>query len=141
MRRFGKMGLRFLKGQAGISLIETLVAVAILGAIGVTFMAAMSTAYKGVGILDEQQQAEALARSQLEDIKNSPYQDSGVYPVTVDLPSQYSMNITVTPPTCIGTADDCTPMEPSVTTIQEITVSVYHGDKPVLSVACYKVKQ
>jgi len=145
MTRLAKLWLRLPQGQAGISLVETIVAVAILGAIGVTFIAAMSTAYKGVGILDEQQQAEALARSQLEDIKDSPYQDSGVYPVTVDLPTQYSMTITVTPPTQIGTLDDNTPLEEllgvPVTTIQEITVSVYHGDKPVLSVACYKVKQ
>ncbi len=141
----GETRLRLLKGQRGISLIETLVAVSILAAVGVTFMSAMYTVYKNVGIMDEQQQAETLARSQLEDIKNSPYQDSGVYPVTVDLPPTYSMSITVTPPTCIGTADNCTPLEVlmggPVTTIQEITVSVRHGDKPVLSVACYKVKQ
>ena len=137
--------LKLLRGQAGLTLIETLVAVSILAAIGVVFMSAMFTGYRSVGILDEQQQAETLIRSQLEDIKNSPYDDSGDYAVTVTLPTQYSMSITVTPPTCIGTADNCTPLEelvePPVTTIQEITVSVSHGSKPVLSVACYKVKQ
>lgn len=144
MRRLAKLWLRLPQGQAGISLIESLVAVAILGAIGVVFMTSLGTAYKSVGILDEQQQAETLIRSQLEDIKNSPYQDSGVYPVTVDLPPQYSMTITVTPPTKIGTLDNNTPLEEllgySVTTIQEITVSVSHGGKPVLAVACYKLK-
>jgi len=145
MGRLAKLWLRLPRGQAGISLIETLVAVAILGAIGVTYMTAMSTAYRSVGIVDEQQQAETLARSQLEDIKNAPYQESGEYPITVNLPPQYSMSITVTPPMHIGTLENNTPLEVlmggPVTTIQEITVSIRHGDKPVLSVACYKVKQ
>ncbi len=144
MRWLGKERFRLFQEQRGISLAEALVAVGILGAIGVTFMTAMSTAYKNVGIMDEQQQAEVLARSQLEDIKNAPYQDSGEYPITVDIPSRYSMSITVTPPMRIGTLDNNTPLEelvpPPVTTIQEITVSVSHEGKPVLSVACYKVK-
>ncbi len=134
-----------LRGQRGFTLLEALVAVSILAAIGVVIMTSLSTAYKSVGIMDEQQQAELLIRSQLEDIKNSPYQDSGVYLVTVTLPPEYSMAITVTPPTQIGTLDNNTPLEelvpPPVTTIQEITVSVHRGNKPVLSVACYKVKQ
>jgi Tfp pilus assembly protein PilV len=146
MRWLLKGKLTLFRGQRGISLLETMVAAGILVAIGVVFMSAMSTGYRSAGALDEQLQAEALIRSQLEDIKNSPYQDSGVYPVTVNLPPQYSVNISVEPPTCIGTADDCTPLEelvedPPVTTIQQITVSVYHGDKHILSVACYKAKQ
>jgi hypothetical protein len=108
-------------------------------------MTSLSTAYKSVGIMDEQQQAELLIRSQLEDIKNSLYRDDGAYPVTVTLPPEYSMAITVTPPMRIGTLDNNTPLEVlmggPVTTIQEITVSIRHGGKPVLSVACYKVKQ
>ena len=128
----------------GISLIETLVAVAILAAIGVVFMSAMYTGYRNIGIVDEQQQAEALARSQLEMIKNATYSDTGTYPVTVSLPTGYSISITVTSPTMIGTADNYTSLDElvgyPVTTIQEITVSVYHDDKHVLAVACYKVK-
>ncbi len=140
MRWSGKMILRFLKGQGGFSLIETLVAASILAAIGVVFMTAMYTGYRSVGIVDEKLQAETLARSQLEDIKNSTYQDSGIYPVTVQCPSRYSIVIPhAVPPTCIGTAGNCTPLV-GVTTIQEITVDVYHGNKRVLSVACYKVK-
>ncbi len=108
-------------------------------------MSAMFTGYKSVGIVDEQLQAESLARSQLEEIKNVPYSDECLYPVTVSLPPQYSMNITVTAPMQIGTSDNNTPLEMlmgyPITTIQEITVSVCHGDKPILSVAAYKVKE
>lgn len=144
MGRLAKLRFGLPQGQTGFSLIETLVAVSILAAIGVVFMNAMYTAYKSVGITDEQQQAETLARSQLEDIKNATYADTASYPITVDLPPQYSMSITVTPPMQIGTAHNNTPLEvlmgSSITTIQEITVSVSHSNKPILSVACYKLK-
>ena len=149
MRWLGKEKLRFLRGQRGFTLIETIVAVAILAAIGVTFISAIDTGYGSVRILDEKTQAEALIRSQLDDIKGSPYLDDGNYTVTVTLPPQYSMTINVEPPTCIGEADNCTPLEElvgyPVTTIQEITVSVFRtgngGDRPVLSVGTYKVKE
>ena len=138
-----------LRGQSGFTLIEVLVAVAILAAIGVTFIGAIDTSYRSVRILDEKTQAEALIRSQLDDIKISPYLDSGNYTVAVTLPPQYSMTINAEPPTCIGEADNCTPLEElvgePVTTIQEITVSVFRtgngGDRLVLSVGAYKVKE
>ncbi len=147
MRWLGKERLRFLRGQKGFTLIETIVAVAILAAIGVTFISAIDTGYGSIRILDEKTQAEALIRSQLDDIKASPYQDTGVYPVTVTLPFQYSMTINVVPPQQIGL--DRIPLEElvgePVTTIQEITVSVFRtgndGDRPVLSVGAYKVKE
>jgi len=135
-----------------------LVAVGILGFIGVAFMTSMSTAYKSVGVLDEKTLAESLAWSQLEQIKNAPYEESEVsaYPRTdmyqdyliTDLPTQYSLSIHVETPTCIGEADNCTPLEEltgdEVIYIQEIKVSVFRtggdGDRPVFSVSCYKSK-
>ena len=133
----------------GFSLIEVLVAVAIISAIGVTFIRAIDTSNRGIGILDEQTQAEALIRSQLDAIKLSPYLESGNYTVTVDLPPQYSMSINVTAPTQIGTADNYTPLEElmgePITTIQEITILVSRtgidGDRPVLSIGTYKVQE
>jgi hypothetical protein len=141
----GKARFSFSGDQKGIGLIESLVAASIVGAIGVAFMSALFTGHKSVGILDEQVQAEILVRSQIEYIKSSPYDEGGNYPIAVELPSQYSMNINVTSPTCIGTPDNCVTLEElvggPVTTIQEITVSVYHGGNSVLSVACYKAQQ
>jgi prepilin-type N-terminal cleavage/methylation domain-containing protein len=145
MVRPAKLWLRLSRKQAGFSLIETLVAASILAVIGVVFMSALFTGYRSVGILDERQQAEILARSQLEDIKSVDYQEDEIYPVTVDLPPNYSISIGVTSPTCIGTADDCVTLDElmgeHITTIQEITVYVYHHDKYVLAVACYKAIQ
>ena len=149
MRQLWKVRFRPIRRQSAFTPIEVLVAVAILAAIGVTFINAINTGYGSVRILDEKTQAEALIRSQLDDIKASTYQDSGNYTVTVTLPPQYSMSINVTAPRCIGTADNCTSLEElmgePVTTIQEITVSVFRtgsdGDRPVLSVGTYKVKE
>ena len=154
MRQLGKSRFRPFRGQRGLTLVEVLVAVVILAAIGVAFITSMNTAYKSVGVLDEKTQAKALAHSQLEQIKNAPYPveepfyGTDVYPVTIDLPTQYSMLINVVPPTCIGEADNCTPLEEllggSVTTIQEIKVSIFRtgseGDRPVFSLSCYKSK-
>jgi len=147
MRLLGKGRFRLLRGQRGFTLIEVLVAVAILAAIGVAFITSIDTGYRSARILDEKTQAEALIRSQLDDIRVSPYQDSGNYTVTVTLPPQYSMTINVEPPQQIGL--DRIPLEDlveePVTTIQEITVSVFRtgngSDRPVLSVGTYKVKE
>lgn len=149
MSLLDKGRFRPFRRQTGFTLIEVLVAVAILAAIGVTFIRAIDVGYRSVRIQDEKTQAEALIRSQLDDIKVSPYLDSGNYTVTVSLPTQYSMTINVEPPQQIGTADNNTTLEDlvgySVTTIQEITVSVFRtgndGDRPVLSVGTYKVKE
>ncbi len=149
MRQLWQVRFRPFRGQTGFTLIEVLVAVAILAAIGVTFIRVVDTSYRGVRVLDEKTQTEALIRSQLDDIKASPYLDSGNYTVTVTLPPQYSMSINVTAPTRIGTADNYTSLEElmgePVTTIQEITLSVFRtgngGDRPVLSIGTYKVKE
>jgi prepilin-type N-terminal cleavage/methylation domain-containing protein len=138
-------GYRLFREQIGLTLLEVIIAVAILAVIGVVFMQAMSVAYKNVGITDERQQAESLARSQIELIKSANYSDSGVYPITVALPPQYSMNITTTSPGQVSvTGNNYTSLNTlvgyNVTTIQEITVYVYHGNRNVLSIACYKVK-
>lgn len=144
MGRLARLLRNLSKKQAGVNLIENVVAVGILALIGVVFMTAMDVAHENVGMMDERLRAETLIRTQLEDIKNADYEISGYYPVTVDLPSQYTMTIDVQPPQCIGRKDNCIPLEDlmgySIDTIQEITVTVYHGGQYVYSVACYKSK-
>jgi hypothetical protein len=146
MERYINPGWFPKRSQTGFSLIENLVAAGILAAIGAVFMNALFTGYNNVGILNEKQTAEILIRSQLEEIKHGAFNEEGIYPVTIVVPERYSVSIGVTSPTCIGTADDCVPLSELVeddpfSTIQEITVSVHHGAKTVLSVSCYKAIQ
>lgn len=139
MRLFRNPKASSCKGQRGLTLVEALVAASIIAAVGVVFMNAIFIGHRGVGLLDEQIQAESLIRSQIEDIKNADFSDIGYYPVTVTIPPTYSLNITVRYPQCIGTADDCTVLVTD--TLQEITISCYHGTRHVLSIACYKAQQ
>jgi len=61
------------KSESGISLVEVLVALALVGIIVVGFLMAINTATKAVFIADERATAESIARSQLEYIRQQAY--------------------------------------------------------------------
>lgn len=63
------------KDERGISLAETLIALAILAAVAVAFLLGLGTAYKAVTIAGQRTALESLAKSQLEAIKACPYDD------------------------------------------------------------------
>ena len=120
-----------LKGsETGVTLIETLVALALIGIISVAFLSGLATAAKATFIADERATAESLARSQIEYVKNQDYinydePDHEEYKLITPLGSNYSID----PPT-ITSID---------VGIQKIRVTVKRGDKTVLTVDAYKV--
>jgi len=62
-----------IKNEKGISLIEVLIALAIMALVAVAFLSGLTTASKALIIADERTTAESLARSQVEYVKEQDY--------------------------------------------------------------------
>ncbi len=127
-----------LKGsEAGVTLIETLVALAVLASIAVVFLSGLATAARATLIVDERATAESIARSAVEDVKNQSYIDYGEHE-TITAQDAYSIELTATP----IDPDTGLPLAAGEDLgIQKITVAVSHGDKSVLTVEDYKVNR
>ncbi len=82
------------KGQRGSSLLETLIAVAIMGTTVVAFLSALSTASMSVGTVSELETARNLAVSQLEQVRAAAF--TGSYS-SITPPSGYSIGLVVLP--------------------------------------------
>ncbi len=78
--------LRKLQGsQRGFGLIEVIIALALLGVVGIAFLGALATASSGIAVSDKRATAESLARSEMEYAK-SHYYSSAPWSYEVPLP-------------------------------------------------------
>lgn len=128
-----------MRGVRGFSLLETMIALGIFAAIGVAFLMAVTTSTRATGRLDDGVQAEALARSYLEAIKECIYAytyDACPSVTDIGVPDQFVVSTDVDCSddggftwieTCLGTE-----------TLERITVAVSNGGRPVLSLTTYK---
>jgi type II secretory pathway pseudopilin PulG len=84
-----------IKNQKGIAFIETMIALVILGLIGTAFMVALSVSSKAIITSDELTVSESLVRSQLEYIKQQPYDPAvggeGTYFKVGGIPDGYTI--------------------------------------------------
>jgi type II secretory pathway pseudopilin PulG len=116
--------LKKIKGEKGISLLETVIAVAIMSIIAVAFLSALATTSSARATNDERTGAKILAEGIIENIKADDY--SPTYEVSV-------------PPEFPGyTANVITSVERNGN-IQKITVTISHKGHVVLSLDSYKV--
>ncbi len=143
IRWLRKEKLRFLQGQRGIGLLETVIAVAILGAIGVSLLTALNTNARATRTLDEQVTATNLATAYFELIEDCEYAEN--YPKdqppldSIIIPPGYDVDIRTEFSTDAGETwfDDY-----NGETLQKVIISISReGDgKPVLSMCTFRTK-
>ena len=136
LRRFIRQGRRAIltiKEQKAASLLETLVALALLGIVGVAFLVAVNTATITMATTEKKVDINNLARTQLEYIKDCaydplPYQTLDQLdpsdPYAIVMPDDYSINATATQ------------LEVG---IREVTVTIFRDGEELLVLKGYKV--
>ena len=141
-----------MKSEKGFTLIEVLIALALLGMIATAFLMAISTASKAIMIADERTIAESLARSQMEYVKEQDYiydDDEAVYlPIgTGEYPDSFSIcskdRDDETVGDIIGVPWDSEDNVASLTDygLQKIELVIKNNDKEVLTLEGYKVDE
>ena len=118
--------------EEGVAFIETIVALALLGAVAVCFLSGLATTSKAVAISDGQTTAESLAQGQMEWAKRADYAYEATEYSAAPIPGgkdyiNYSAVISAEP---LHSPDDG---------IQKITVTVKYSEEDVIRLQGYKV--
>jgi len=117
------------QSQTGLGLVETLVAVSILGTSVVAFVVALSAGSLAVTEQNEAVVAQSLVQTQLEYTKSSTFVPGAATYPAIDTPEDYVIFVEVS---SVPDAD---------TDIQKITVTVSRESESILSVSDYKVNR
>ncbi len=117
------------QGQKGLGLVETLVAVAILGTSVVAFVVALSAGSIAAGEQEKETVAQSLAQTQVEYTKNYAFNPGATTYPAVTAPAGYTISVGVSsvPGTDVN--------------IQKITVTILRDSVNVLMVSDYKVNR
>jgi hypothetical protein len=131
LQQYVKLSKGWLRGsEKGISTLEVLLAIVILGLVGVCFLGGVGTGTKATVITRDQAIAESLVRSEAEYIKGCGYQYGALeYLVdpTLTMPAEWAVSTYVEP---VHSSDDG---------LQEVTVSAQRQGETILSIVIYKV--
>jgi prepilin-type N-terminal cleavage/methylation domain-containing protein len=112
-----------MKSEKGFSLLEVIIAIALLGIVAVAFLGALATGSRVIFTADERATAESLSRSQMEYVRNQKYDATNnppQYALMPNIPAGYNI---------VVSAERLDPKEDGTTNddgIQKITVLVYH---------------
>jgi prepilin-type N-terminal cleavage/methylation domain-containing protein len=121
--------------EQGLNLVEVLIALAILAAVGGVFLVSVSTSSKAVMVGQQQVSAEGLAKSQMESIQQQNYSVDGVsYTKLGQIPAGYDIQFTAVRLNPQGVAG------PTINDqgLQKITVTVTHGGNIIFTLQGYK---
>ena len=138
-------GLRRVKGwvhdQRGFGLVESLVAVAILGVAIVALVIVLSAGTVAVGECNQQMVVQSLARTQLEYTKRYPYDlEADTYPYVYDYDETYNPSPITLPEDYAITVEVEAILEPATDdNIQKITVTISRDGEDILTIEDYKV--
>lgn len=130
------IGRGLLGGQRGVSLIEVLVAVAILGLISTAYLSALVSSSKTQNVDQTLASAMHLAESQMEYVMNQPY---AVSYAPAPIPSEYAGYLVAISANEVNSGD---------ASLQRIRVTVSHDGRPIImsvsddcTLADYKVER
>ena len=115
--------------EKGFALVESLIAVAVMGTAIVALLAALSTGSIAVTVVEEKVTVDGIARSQLEYTQSLPFQVA---------PATYS---TIAPPAGYGVTAEAFPVAGADADLQKVVVTVYHQGAPVLAADAYKMNR
>ncbi len=111
-----------MKNERGFSLIETIIAIALLSIIGVAFLSGLSTTSKVLFVTDERETAKNLAESQMEYAKGLPGLASSYTPNQEILSEYAGYSVEIY-------GDNITSRDGN---IQKIRVIVSHQGRPII---------
>jgi prepilin-type N-terminal cleavage/methylation domain-containing protein len=114
-----------MKSEKGFTLIETVVALALMSIICVSFLSGLATTSSSRALAEERVSAKILAEAQMENVKKQAYTDNYTL-INPDGYDGYSTNLTV---------------EDFYYNLQKITVTIYHHDDEVFTLESFKVKR
>jgi prepilin-type N-terminal cleavage/methylation domain-containing protein len=140
LRLSNKVGKAFRGNSRGFSMLEVVIAIALLGIIAVSVLSALQTAALALISADQRATAESLARTQMEWVRYSDYDDD-----PAEGHPEYSLDPQITLPpdysvvtTAIRLNKDVDPDDDDG--IQQITVTVSHEDRVVVTLEDFKRK-
>jgi prepilin-type N-terminal cleavage/methylation domain-containing protein len=125
--------------ERGMTLVEVLIALGIMTAVAVVFLAALSTSSKGVILNQKQIAAEGLAKSQMEYVKSQPYDSTHNPPV-------YGVDPSLTIPQGYNILPSAVRLLPQIVHpgndegLQKITVTITRGATTVFTLEGYKCR-